>query len=187
MTDLEKIAKSHKLWVKMVINLGCNPSIAEDIVQEMYLKVHRLIEGGKNVMYNNESANRFYIYLTLKSMYFDYKRAKNRYQFFEILENDEANNMYESSSVYSGVDLEQQEAFTKIYNKILDEINSWDFYNKNLCIAYFTTGLSLDKLVKELGIGRSSLYNSIRNYRDIIKDKFMEDVEDFYNKDYDKI
>jgi hypothetical protein len=41
--------------------------------------------------------------------------------------------------------------------------------------------------VKELGIGRSSLYNSIRNYRDIIKDKFMEDVEDFYNKDYDKI
>lgn len=120
-------------------------------------------------------------------MYFDYKRAKNRYQFFEILENDEANNMYESSSIYSGVDLEQQEAFTKIYNKILDEINSWDFYNKNLCIAYFTTGLSLDKLVKELGIGRSSLYNSIRNYRDIIKDKFMEDVEDFYNKDYDKI
>ena len=72
----------------MVVNLGCNPSIAEDIVQEMYIKVHRLIEGGKNVMYNDESANRFYIYLTLKSMYFDYKRAKGRYQFFEILENE---------------------------------------------------------------------------------------------------
>lgn len=187
MSDLEKIAKSHKLWIRMVENLGCNRSVAEDIVQEMYIKVDRLIKGGKNVMYDDESANRFYIYLSLKSMYFDYKRAKSRYVFFELMENDEVNDMYESSSVYSGVDLEEQKAFTKIYDKILREINSWDFYNKNLCIAYFTTGLSLDKLVKELGIGRSSLYNSIRNYRDIIKDKFMEDVEDFYNKDYDKI
>ena len=187
MSDLEKVARNHSLWVRMVVNLGCNPSIAEDIVQEMYLKVNRLIESGKNVMYDDESANRFYIFLTLKSMYFDYKRTRSKYQFFEILENDEANGVYESSSVYSGVDLEEQEAFTRIYNKILDEINSWDFYNKNLCIAFFTTGLSLDKLVKELGIGRSSLYNSIKNYRDIIKEKFMEDVENFYNKDYDKI
>ena len=42
----------------------------------------------------------------------------------------------ESPAYYAGMDLEEQEAFTKIYNRILDEINTWDFYNKNLCIAY---------------------------------------------------
>jgi len=185
--ELEKIAKNHDLWLKMIMNMGCNPSVAEDIIQEMYLKLDKLIKQGKNVMYDDASANRFYIYLTLKSMFIDYKRAKGRYTFFEIMENDEASNTDESASFYSGVDTEEQEAFTKIYDKILNEINSWDFYNKNLCIAYFTTGMSLDKLTKELGIGRSSIYNSIRNHREIIRDKFQEDVEDFYNKDYDKI
>ena len=104
-----------------------------------------------------------------------------------IMDNDEVDALTETPAYYAGMDMEEQEAFTKIYNRILDEINTWDFYNKNLCIAYFTTGLSLDKLVKELGIGRSSIYNTIRNHREIIQEKFSEDVEDFYNKDYDKI
>ena len=30
-------------------------------------------------------------------------------------------------------------------------------------------------------------YNTIKNHREIIQDKFKEDVEDFRNKDYDKI
>tara|TARA_A100000171_G_C2115572_1_gene137606 strand:+ start:43 stop:405 length:363 start_codon:yes stop_codon:yes gene_type:complete len=120
-------------------------------------------------------------------MYIDYKRARGKYTFFEIMDNDEVDAISESPAYYAGMDMEEQEAFTKIYNRILDEINTWDFYNKNLCIAYFTTGLSLDKLVKELGIGRSSIYNTVKIHREIIQDKFKEDVEDFYNKDYDKI
>jgi len=187
MNVLEKVARNHTLWLKMVLNMGCNPSMAEDIVQQMYLRIDRLVKEGKNVMYDDESANRFYIYLTLKSMYIDYKRARGKYTFFEIMDNDEVDALTESPAYYSGMDMEEQEAFTKIYNRILDEINTWDFYNKNLCIAYFTTGLSLDKLVKELGIGRSSIYNTIKNHREIIQEKFSEDVEDFYNKDYDKI
>jgi predicted DNA-binding protein YlxM (UPF0122 family) len=66
-------------------------------------------------------------------------------------------------------------------------MDTWDFYNKNLCIAYFTTDLSLNKLSKELNIGKSSIYNTVKTHRDIIYEKFREDVEDFYNKDYDKI
>ena len=78
MNVLEKIAKNHDLWLKMVLNMGCNPSMAEDIVQQMYLRIDRLVKEGKNVMYDEESANRFYIYLTLKSMYIDYKRARGK-------------------------------------------------------------------------------------------------------------
>lgn len=187
MNVLEKIARNHDLWLKMVLNMGCNPRIAEDIVQEMYLRIDRLVKEGKNVMYDEETANRFYIYLTLKSMYIDYRKAKGGYTFFEIVDSEEVTSAPESPIYDAGMDLEEQEAFTKIYDRILDEINTWDFYNKNLCIAYFTTGLSLDKLSKELDIGRSSIYNTVKAHREIIREKFSEDVEDFYNKDYDKI
>lgn len=187
MNELEKIAKGHSLWLKMVLNMGCNPSMAEDIVQQMYVRIDRLLKEGKNVMYNKESANRFYIYLTLKSMYIDYKRARSKYTFFEIMENDEVDEIYEDPTYYASMDMKEQKAFTKIYNRILNEMDTWNFYNKNLCIAYFTTDLSLDKLSKELNIGRSSIYNTVKGHREIIYEKFREDVEDFYNKDYDKI
>ena len=46
---LELLAKEHTLWLKMVINMGCSKDVAEDIVQEMYLKLYRLIkEQNKN-------------------------------------------------------------------------------------------------------------------------------------------
>ena len=140
MNVLEKVARNHTLWLKMVLNMGCNPSMAEDIVQQMYLRIDRLVKEGKNVMYDDESANRFYIYLTLKSMYID--------------------------KAYSSKEAPQQMNQQQVEQ---------------------ATGLSLDKLVKELGIGRSSIYNTIKNHREIIQEKFSEDVEDFYNKDYDKI
>ena len=46
MTILEKIAKHHKTWVRQVISFGCKPSEAEDVVQNMYLKVNTLINSG---------------------------------------------------------------------------------------------------------------------------------------------
>ena len=40
---LELLAKNHLLWVKMVYNMGCPRHLCEDIVQEMYLKINRLV------------------------------------------------------------------------------------------------------------------------------------------------
>ena len=78
-------------------------------------------------------------------------------------------------------------AYERLINKIFVEVNSWDFYKRNIFIAYFTSELSLDKLSAETGIGRSSLYNSIRKYREVIDDMFKVDAQDFFNGDYNKI
>ena len=41
---LEKLAKHHDLWIKMLINLGCDVETSKDLVQDMYLKLHRLVK-----------------------------------------------------------------------------------------------------------------------------------------------
>ena len=51
---LEKLAENHNLWIKMVINMGCDKHIAEDIVQSMYLRIHRLVTDEKKIMYNDD-------------------------------------------------------------------------------------------------------------------------------------
>jgi len=75
---LEKISKYHKKWIEILTALGCNKVLAEDLVQEMYIKVHQYIKDHKkSILYNGE-VNTFFIYVMLKNMYFDYCRQKNR-------------------------------------------------------------------------------------------------------------
>ena len=46
---LELLAKNHELWLRMVLSFGCPSDVAEDLVHEMYLKLHRLIEDEQKI------------------------------------------------------------------------------------------------------------------------------------------
>ena len=123
---LELLAKEHTLWLKMVINMGCSKDVAEDIVQEMYLKLYRLIKEQNKIMYNDEEVNRFYVFVTLKNLYIDYRKAKNKYTFFEYIESD-GEDEEEDVFLNEMTDLEKDEAFTNLMSSITDEINSWHY------------------------------------------------------------
>ena len=46
------IAKKHDTWVDIVCTFGCNRTLAEDITQEMYIKIQLQLEKGTlNIMY----------------------------------------------------------------------------------------------------------------------------------------
>ena len=72
------IAKKHETWVDIVCTFGCTRRIAEDITQEMYIKIQLQLEKGTlDIMYNDE-INYYYIFKTLKTLFIDLKRkAKN--------------------------------------------------------------------------------------------------------------
>ena len=44
--------------------------------------------------------------------------------------------------------------------------------------------MSLRQISKGSKISLTSLFNSVKNYKNILKEKFMEDVEDYLNGDY---
>ena len=66
MSILHEISKRHSKWVRMAQKFDYGN--AEDLVQEMYLKIHNL---------NHTEVNEVYIYRTIKSIFVDdYKRKK---------------------------------------------------------------------------------------------------------------
>ena len=79
MTTLEKIAQKHKDWVRIVKSFGCEGDKCEDIVQEMYIKVHTLINGGLDISYDQD-INHFYIYRILRSLFIDLCRKEKKLQ-----------------------------------------------------------------------------------------------------------
>jgi DNA-directed RNA polymerase specialized sigma24 family protein len=183
--ELELLAKKHDKWIILVRSIGCSEDYAEDIVQDAYIRIWEYLQKGVNIDYGDDDVNEFYMYMTLRSIYFNSIKKKGL-EYYEP-EHTEALNYMLTSLKDEYSDVEMEDAYTRLINKIFSEVNTWDFYSRNIFIAYFTSGLSLDKLSADTEIGRSSLYNSIRKYREVIQGMFSEDVQDFRNGDFNKI
>src|SRR5210317_1102927 len=82
----------------------------------------------------------------------------------------------------------KQSAEDKILKKIQVEVDNWEhWYDRKLFKVYYETDISMRKLAKETNISVTSIFNSCKNYKDIIKSKFGEDFEDYLNGDFDLI
>ena len=184
---LEKIAKKHKEWIALTVNMGCKRSDAEDVVQEMYLKINRLIEKGVDLRYRDtEEVNRLYIYRTLFSIFIDSKRKHSRTG-IKTTELDENLAMVDDDIIEFDFTKNENYAFNKLTKKVLAEMGSWNSYYAILCKLYFSTDYSMRDLAKELDCGLTHIYNVVKIHREILQEKFTEDWEDYVNKDYDKI
>ena len=181
---LEKLGRNHSIWVKMVIGMGCKLDVAEDIVQEMYLRMHRLIQDESKIMYNDEEVNKFFVYVTLKNMYMDYLKAKNRFTVFEFREDDDPDKMNLDEYIADDVDNDEQRGFENMVNSIVDEMSNWPRYDVILANIYLKTNYSLRDISNGSGISLTSIFNSVKGYRAKLKERLMEDYEDYLNGDW---
>lgn len=178
---LKLLAEKHELWIKMVFGMGASKDVAEDIVQSMYLRIDKYVKDDKKIMYSDDEVNRFFIYVTLKNMFLSYKKSK--YLFYEIREDE-----YQTDDLlYSDSNHDMEEAFVKLVCKIEDEISSWHNYDSILSEKYFKSNYSLRDLAVGTGISLTSIFNTMRTNKKILREKFSEDWQDFKNGDYNLI
>ena len=87
MTPLEKIFKKHKNWVNVVKSFGCDEYLADDVVQEMYIKVQQRLNKGLDISYGDDDYNEFYIFKVLRSLFYDLKRKQSKVKLYDLHEN----------------------------------------------------------------------------------------------------
>lgn len=180
---LELLAKNNDLWIKMVRGFGADEELAKDLVQSFYLRMHKYIKDENKIMYNDEEVNRFFCYVTLKNMYKTYKTASSKFVWYEIREDDAIDEELRDF-VFDEV---METAFERLIQKISDEMNSWHKYDKILSEKYLKSDYSLRDIANGSGISLTSIFNSMRENKKILKEKFQEDWEDFKNGDYNLI
>jgi RNA polymerase sigma factor (sigma-70 family) len=168
--------------------MGCNECRVEDIVQDMYIKVHKQIEDGREIIYGNGAVNTFYIYLTLRSVYTDqYREAKRECIIMTDVKTEELHDtiLANAPSVEEVVDERERELrLCKIYENIVNEMNSWDDnvgypYNKQIFLAYTGTNVSFRQLAKDTGIPFNSIVNTVTKGRNKLKEKFGEEIGEY--------
>ena len=186
---LKKLSVHHELWVKMLINLGCDLSLAEDLVQDMYIRLHDLVTDESKIMYGDD-VNKYFVYITIRNLYYNHLRVNNKYGFKDF----EDNNVEEDVDYDEGRDY----ATVSILDSMRDIVSEWNTYDKRLFELYFgvrisknsirvTKGKSLREIAKGVGISAGSIFHSIKNFKTIFKNELGEDYEDYFNGEYDRI
>tara|TARA_R110000782_G_scaffold11141_1_gene34213 strand:+ start:74 stop:553 length:480 start_codon:yes stop_codon:yes gene_type:complete len=148
------LAKKHKTWIEIVCSFGCNKTIAEDIVQEMYIKVLLKLENGLDIMYEQE-INYYYIFKVLKTLYIDLKRKGKNITIVNIEDTNLSQYDYD-------VDYDQA------YDKIKGELSNMFWYDRKV-FEIVNEGESIAEFSRKSYIEYFSLYNTYRKVKEKLK------------------
>jgi RNA polymerase sigma factor (sigma-70 family) len=189
---LQELSKRNKEWLKIALSICKDESLSKELVQEMYLRLNKYINNIDRITVDGKISS-LYIYVTIRNLYYKHqnKRKKNIiFQYKDYDSFDDGLNINDNfkSSIDNDIELSNmEEAHKKIMDNILKEVSTWHWYDEKLFKLYFFTDKSLRTIASETRISLTSIYNSCRNYKQILIEKFGEDVTDFFNKDYYQI
>ena len=165
MTTLQKIAEKHNDWLRIVKSFGCDGDKCEDIVQEMYLKAHTLINSGTDISYG-EDINHFYIYRILRSLFIDLCRKEAKITKVNI---EHLERFVEEEEIKEYKDIEGK---MKQLDTLIDKLY---WYDAKVWRLIAEEKMSIAQLSKESGISYYSLYNTYKNVKSLIKQNIQWD------------
>jgi DNA-directed RNA polymerase specialized sigma24 family protein len=151
-STLNLLAKKHQDWIRIVKSFGCNADTAEDIVQEMYIKINSVLLKGTNIMYNEIEINHFYIFRTLRSMFLDLIRKESKVTLIEFDKNCHNNKTDEMVN------------FQAVYNMFLHNLDEMHWYDRKV-FEYIENGESIAGLSEKTKISYYSLYNTYKRVK----------------------
>jgi len=189
---LEELSKRNKEWFKIALSICKDESLAKELVQEMYLRLKKYIKDIDRITVDGKISS-LYIYVTIRNLYYKHqnKRKKNiifQYKDYDSFDDSDNINYDFCSSIENDIEsIDMEEAHKKIMDNILKEVSTWHWYDEKLFKLYFFTDKSLRNIASETKISLTSIYNSCKNYKQILIEKFGEDITDFFNKDYYQI
>ena len=180
---LDILATKHNDWIKMASSFKLNKNDSNELVQEMYIRMYDYTKDINRIMYKENEINTFYIYITLRNLYYtnytNYGKRKKITLFTDIEEqynygiNNIANNDEDTNTDY-----DKKVKLEDLCNKIDGIIDKWYWYDKKLTKLYFNTRMSMRDISKETKISLSSIFNTLTN----AKEKIRKETKEEYKK-----
>jgi len=178
-TTLEKIAEKHEDWHRIVLSFGCKESIAEDIVQEMYIRIHTYITKGVDISYGDD-INHIFIYRTLRSLYIDlHRKEKNiiKINIDNLAEYIDENESLTKGDVCNAISDHFADVSKKVCNAMqqMDSLLDKTFWYDRTVFEIISSGTSIAELSRKTNITYYSLYFTHKRVKQLIKDNIEWD------------
>jgi DNA-directed RNA polymerase specialized sigma24 family protein len=176
---IEQLAQRDSEWREMAFRLTKDKDLADEIVQEMYLKIYSYSQRkDNNIMFDENQVNFYFVYVVLKNMYTDDLRKSKKH-----LKTDLTIDIAEEIKEYSEGNFDvQKEAMEVWVNRLNEELESIEDYTRQKAnLTYikfifqkvFVEHIHISVLSREVGI----TYWSLRNTVLIIKEQIKNEVQ----------
>ena len=177
MTVLDLLASYHKEWLKMARSFGAE-DFAEDVVQNMYIRLNKYVEDPERIMYKGQP-NKLFVWVTLRNMVRQFQKKKDLMVYSgDMVEYDQAEQEF---------DMVEAQGFEKLIDKVWQSMEGLHWYDKKMFEVYHTTGMSMRDIEKETGISLYSIFDTLKKSKEYVRKEINEDYEDYTNGEADLI
>jgi len=157
------IFKKHDIWVEIVMTFGCTKIVAEDITQEMYIKIQLKLEKGLDIMYNDE-INYYYIFKTLKTLFLDLKRKGKNITIISI----DGSVPYLREKIFAQQIQEIDINFEGSFETINNELSQMHWYDRKV-FEIINGGESIADFSRQSNIKYYALYFTYKKVKEKLK------------------
>jgi RNA polymerase sigma factor (sigma-70 family) len=168
---LKETAKHHLEWIKVIKAHSFNKTecaYAEDFVQEAYIKLHTYADPER--VAPNGVLNKGYFFFVLKSVLFDYRKAKTPIK-ISIEDCETCDDQQEQKGIHKTPDY--------LFEKMYQTIDGFNWYDKKLFEIYLQEIPSIRKLAKETRISQTEIFNTLKKAKDEINRQLNKDYKAF--------
>lgn len=169
--NLSKVAERHNEWVRIAVYLGCEPHYAEDLVQDLYLKLGRIEQEEGNLerlMYMGK-INKAYMFSALGNMLTSIRRKGKTY-FIEDL------NVQYTTYIEALDTHEYEDAYKELIASVNSTLDHMYWYDSKMLRTYIGENHSIRSLARATHISPRSIHNTLKN----VKSKIKEQCEQEY-------
>ncbi len=176
---LNKVSEKNNDWLGIAASFVGDVE-SHDVVQEMYLDLERWAD--ERIIKADGEVNRCYIYLNIRTICF--KRFKEQKKKGNLPEDGLSLEELATKNQDEDYNKEKDLAWELIIENVNTLIDSWKWYDKTLFNLYKNSKFSLRGLAKETDISWMSIHQTVKKCKDLIREEFQEDYDDFKNGDY---
>lgn len=163
----------------MAISFGCEKDDANELVQEMYLRLHKYVDNPEKITYKSNGVNTFYIYVTLRNLYLSKKHVYKQDGHREFTNSD-------TPITHNDFDLfDYEDKFDLLIDRIKQIVNDWYWYDKKLWDIHFYRKLSMRAISKETTISLSSIFNTLKNGKTKVKQEAESEYKNYLDSKED--
>jgi len=159
---LELLSKRHDEWLRMAMSFGADRDSAQDLVQDMYLRMYKYVENPERIMYDENEVNTYFVFVVLRNLFISSQKGMT---FSELEELDGEINE-------PNYDMEM--AHNDLIDDMWKEVEGWHWYDTKLFKLYHNTDMTIKKISEETKISERSIWNTLDNGRKRIQENCKE-------------
>jgi|11_taG_2_1085331.scaffolds.fasta_scaffold00518_20 DNA-directed RNA polymerase specialized sigma24 family protein len=154
----------------MAKSFGVTNDEANELVQQMYIRIDKYVESKNKILYKEDEVNTFYVYVTLRNLYLSRFHKITGSHF--VIDPD-------VDAPHIDHNMEAEERFNALVDKIDLITSDWYWYDKKLWDVYFYWSKSMRSIAKETRISLSSIFNTLTNGKAKVKSELKEEYEEY--------